>query len=147
MALTEEEERAIRGLLKIERSKAASYSSDMALLAPELYAEWDGDGHEYVEGERFVYDGVLYKVVFPGKYVSQKDHTPDSTPSVYAKVLPGQEGTSAGEWEQPGPTNAYRKGDRVWHNGKLWESTYDGLNVWEPGAVGVGEDIWAEVTE
>ena len=147
MAFTEEEEQGLRAMLKIFRTQVPSLSDDAALIALEIVNGWDGDGHEYVEGERFTYNGDLYRVIFPGKYVSQPDHTPDATPSVYAKVLPGQEGTGAGEWEQPGPTNAYQKGDRVWHNGRLWESMYDGPNVWEPGVVGVGEDIWKDVTE
>ena len=42
------------------------------------------------------------------------------------------------EWVQPDSTNPYRKGDKVVHNGKTWESTIDN-NVWEPGVYG-----WAE---
>ena len=29
------------------------------------------------------------------------------------------------EWEQPGSTNGYSKGDKVTHNGKTWESLVD----------------------
>lgn len=43
------------------------------------------------------------------------------------------------EWEQPGSTNPYAKGDKVMHNGKTWQSTTDN-NVWEPGVYG-----WEEV--
>ena len=50
------------------------------------------------------------------------------------KVLP---------WEQPNSTNPYKKGDRVTHKGKTWESLVDS-NVWEPGAVG-SESLWKEV--
>lgn len=39
------------------------------------------------------------------------------------------------EWEQPGSTNPYAKGDKVMHNGKTWQSTTDN-NVWEPGVYG-----------
>ena len=47
------------------------------------------------------------------------------------------------EWEQPGSTNGYSKGDKVTHNGKTWESLADN-NVWEPGAAGT-ESLWKEV--
>ncbi|WP_350308143.1 carbohydrate-binding protein [[Ruminococcus] torques] len=46
-------------------------------------------------------------------------------------------------WEQPNSTNPYKKGDRVTHKGKTWESLVDS-NVWEPGAVG-SESLWKEV--
>ncbi len=39
-------------------------------------------------------------------------------------------------WQQPlGAHDAYRKGDRVTHNGKTWTSTID-ANVWAPGVYG-----------
>ena len=47
------------------------------------------------------------------------------------------------EWEQPGSTNGYSKGDKVTHNGKTWESLVDN-NVWEPGVIGT-ESLWKEV--
>lgn len=64
----------------------------------------------------------------------------------------GQSGETGGEavyeeWQQPiaGLTDKYQKGAIVQHNGKLWLSTYNGQNVWEPGAVGT-ESLWAEYT-
>lgn len=42
------------------------------------------------------------------------------------------------------PPVKYNKGSKVTHNGKKWESQVDS-NVWEPGAFGVGEEIWKEV--
>ena len=60
MAFTEEEERALRGLLAIERTRAAGYPDDLAMLAPGIYPEWDGSGHEYVKDERFSYEGDVY---------------------------------------------------------------------------------------
>lgn len=84
-----------------------------------------------------MYDGKLYKVL--QAHTSQADWTPPSAPSLFAEVLPGQGGTDIGEWKQPGSTNPYKKGDKVTHNGKTWESTADN-NVWEPGVYG-----WTEV--
>ena len=53
--------------------------------------------------------------------------------------LPAQ-GTTYPEWIQPtGSTDAYALGDRVTHNGKMWESLVN-ANVWEPGV-----SQWREV--
>ena len=43
------------------------------------------------------------------------------------------------------PGSGYQLGDRVTHNGKVYESIYEaGENVWEPGALGT-EMLWQEV--
>lgn len=56
------------------------------------------------------------------------------------------EGTGEGEiepWEPwDGLSDKYQPGAIVSHGGKVWESTYDGQNVWEPGAVGIDERFW-----
>lgn len=80
--------------------------------------------------------GYLYKCL--QTHAAQADWAPDVAPSLWAMILPGQSGSdvSLGEWVQPDSTNGYSKGDQVIHNGHLWESTYDGSNVWEPGTVG-----------
>lgn len=81
---------------------------------------------------RVLWEGELYKCL--QTHVAQADWNPSNAPSQWARVLPGQDGT-VGEWQQPGSTNGYSTGDRVTHDGHLWESTADN-NVWEPGAVG-----------
>ena len=44
------------------------------------------------------------------------------------------------EWKPwDGLSKDYQYGAIVNHNGKLWINTYDGQNIWEPGAYG-----WAE---
>ena len=62
----------------------------------------------------------------------------------------GQSGETGGEavyedWVQPiaGLTDKYKQGAIVRHNGKLWQSTYHGQNVWEPGVLGT-EALWTE---
>ena len=48
------------------------------------------------------------------------------------------------EWKPwDGVSNKHQPGAIVRHNGKLWESTFNGQNVWEPGAVGT-EALWKE---
>ena len=83
---------------------------------------------------------ALYKVL--QNHTSQADWAPDTASSLYAKVLTDPTGKVL-PWEQPNSTNPYKKGDRVTHKGKTWESLVDS-NVWEPGAVG-SESLWKEV--
>ncbi|HCT3317087.1 TPA: hypothetical protein OTT42_001941 [Corynebacterium striatum] len=53
------------------------------------------------------------------------------------------------EWVNPGTDHSmmYREGDIVRHNGRIVRSTHKGLNHWEPGAHGVDEHIWADITD
>lgn len=64
-----------------------------------------------------------------------------------------EEAPEAGEGEYPewqmwdGVSGGYEKGEIVRHNGKLWENMLEGMrNVWEPGALGVDERYWKEIT-
>lgn len=44
-------------------------------------------------------------------------------------------------WEPwNGISKDYQKGTIVTHNGHLWESVYEGQNVWEPGTA--GQQFW-----
>lgn len=112
-----------------------------ALEAVQLFPLWKV-GVEYAVGQRVRYNEVLYIVLTA--HTSQADWTPEVAPSLFAKVLIPDENVIP-EWEQPDSTNPYKKGDKVSHNGKIWESQIDG-NVWEPGVVGT-ESLWVEVTE
>lgn len=145
--LTPQEGTANEAALALSKWQAKSLPDDYALQVTALFDEWIA-GETYAAGDRIRYQGTLYKVL--QGHVSQADWTPDAAPSLYAKVLPGQEGNTPeegyGEWVQPDSTNGYSKGDRVSHNGKIWESIFDGSNVWEPGAVGT-EALWKDVTD
>lgn len=107
------------------------------MQVPELYPEWSGEGVTYKAGERIRYQGVLYKVL--QSHTSQEIWTPDSSPSLFARVLIPDENTIP-NWEQPESTNGYAAGDKVQHKGEIWESLIDG-NVWEPGEIGT-ENQW-----
>lgn len=121
------------------QSNIAVLSDDVALLIPEVYPVWSGNGMEYKKDMRVTYNSILYKVL--QNHTSQEGWTPTSAPSLFAKVL-----TSEGEildWEQPSAENAYMKGDKVRYNGKIYESLIDN-NVWSPEAYPQG---WKEVEE
>ena len=66
-------------------------------------------------------------------------------------VVPEPEPTPQEEYPAWEPYNGippvkYKKGSKVTHNGKKWESMVDN-NVWEPGAFGVGDTIWKEIMQ
>lgn len=49
------------------------------------------------------------------------------------------------EWKAwDGISTDYQPDTIVSHNGKLWQSTFAGQNVWEPGAVGIDDRFWVE---
>lgn len=63
----------------------------------------------------------------------------------------GESGESGGtettypDWKPwDGLSNDYVYGTILWHNDELWQSTYQGQNVWEPGAPGIDERYWVK---
>lgn len=51
------------------------------------------------------------------------------------------------EWKPwDGISNDYQKGAIVSHNGELWESVFNGQNVWMPGNPGT-ESLWVKYTQ
>lgn len=121
-----ERARILRGTIE---EMAQGLDDSAAESVPELFPEWKPEGCSYMAGDRVRFEGVLYKVLQP--HTSQSGWTPGSAVSLFARVLPGQDGTEIGEWTQPDSTNPYKKGDRVTFEGKTYESAIDG-NVWNP---------------
>lgn len=115
---------------------AVSLSDADALEAVNLFPNWNGNLHHYVENERVVDNNILYKCLL--EHTSQSTWAPSVSPSLWTKVLIPDENVIP-EWEQPSSTNPYQIGDRVSHNGKIWENTVTN-NVWEPGVYG-----WTEI--
>ena len=126
--------------LRVSIVQLAQYAPDeVAATAAFAFDPWDAAG-AYEVGNRVRYADVLYKCLTG--HTAQESWTPDVSPSLWAKVLI-PDPSAIPEWEQPGSTNGYSKGDKVTHNGKTWESLADN-NVWEPGAIGT-ESLWKEV--
>ena len=118
--------------------QATNLTDEAALEVPELFPKWTPRAYE--TGERVRYQGVLYKCV--QAHPENETYTPDTAVSLWARVLiPDPE--TIPEWVQPESTNPYMKGDKVTHNGKVWESQID-YNVYEPGTFGT-ETLWTEV--
>lgn len=124
---------------------AETFTDEQALKVPTLYDEWFFDsinnkGVDYKTGKRIRFNGVLYKVL--QDHISQESWTPDVATSLFAKVLV-EDPNAIVEWEQPSSTNGYMTGNKVTHNGVVYESLVDN-NVWEPGATG-SESLWKVV--
>ena len=126
--MTRQEAQAFINALLVLRTKAAD---EQAIDAAAVYPTWR-EGVAYVTGERVRYNEILYKIL--QDHTSQTTWTPESAPSLFAKVLISDPETIP-EWIQPDSTNPYQTGDKVTHNGATWISTIDN-NVWEPGAYG-----------
>ena len=61
-------------------------------------------------------------------------------------VTPDEDQAEYPAWQSwNGISTDYQKGAVVSHNGGLWESVYDGQNVWEPGTTGT-EAMWVTYT-
>lgn len=106
--------------------------------ASALFDAWETD-HAYKLNDRVSHNGLVYRCV--QSHTSQADYAPDKAPALWTRIKANPDPSEPEEWVQPlGDFDAYDKGDRVKHNGKIWVSTYDGKNVWEPGVFG-----WSEV--
>ena len=128
-------------LNKIGRLVANQVVDDVvALEISEFYDEWKPN-QNYEVGRYLRYKDVLYKVL--QAHTSQDSWTPDTTASLYAKVLIDPTGETIPEWVQPDSTNAYMTGDKVRYNGVVYESTIDN-NIWSPEAYPAG---WKVIEE
>lgn len=116
-------------------------TDEQALANPDVYPLWNGEGRDYVVDERLLYNDVLYKVL--QAHTSQSTWTPESAPSLFAKIIGGQGGTDVKEWQQPDSTNPYNKGDRCIFNGNIYESVINN-NTWSPEAYPQG---WKLISE
>lgn len=110
---------------------AGALTDETALDAVALYPRWE-IGREYEAGERVRFAGELYRCLQAHK--AQSDWMPGVAVSLWGPVRVG-----IPDWVQPtGATDAYNKGDKVRHGGKVWVSDVDN-NVWQPGVYGWSE--------
>lgn len=132
-------EEVVAAIKKILSRDTEELSDEDALEVAALYPTWASKIGEQVNvGERYWYDGTLWKVV--QAHTVQEDWKPDLLPSLYTEVSIEE----IPEWVQPiGATGLYMTGDKVKHNGLVWVSIVDN-NSWEPGGIGT-ESLWREI--
>jgi hypothetical protein len=118
---------------------AKDYTDDEALKVPFAYPKWK-PGMDYLADDRVRYGEKLYKVL--QDHSSQEDWTPTEARSLFAEILPGQDGSGEeiGDWVQPDSTNPYMRGDKVRYNGVVYQSLIDN-NVWSPEAYPAGWQV------
>lgn len=97
-----------------------------------LYDQWK-PGLSVKPGERYQHQGKLYQVI--QAHTTQADWEPQSVPALFKEVTPSEDTSGkeiVPEWKQPtGGHDAYKKGDKVTFEGKVYESLIDG-NSWSP---------------
>lgn len=131
---------AAEAAVALAKMQAAKLDDGEALKVAALYDEWSGEGVKYYGPDdpdgnpqtRLRFQGLLVKCLTT--HTSQPDWAPNAAPSLWAVILPGQDGSGVevGVWQQPGAENGYSTGDKTIHKGHLWESLVDD-NVDEPG--------------
>ena len=108
---------------------------DTAFSVKDLYPAWSGDGVEYKHDVRVLYEGDLYKCISETPFISQPTWNPKDAHSLWTRI--DDPAIEWPEWRQPtGATDGYEYGAKVSHNQKHWISTYNGINIWEPGVYG-----------
>lgn len=104
-----------------------------------LWAQPSGAHDAYNKGDVVNYKGALYESLVDGNVWS-----PEVYAAAWKKIQDGGGGEPGGdipEWVQPtGSHDAYKKGDLVRYNGKIYRSLIDG-NVWAPDAYPQGWEV------
>lgn len=120
-----------------------------------VWAQPSGAHDAYQKGDIVNYNGTLYKSLIDGNVwapdvypagweLYQAPTEPDPGPGPGPE--PGGGTASYPEWVQPsGAQDAYKTGDIVSYNGKLYRSKIDG-NVWSPDAYPAGWEEYSETT-
>ena len=84
-----------RALRRVIEQLAETLDDDAAAESAELFPQWDPDGHDYAAGDRVRDEDVLYKVL--QAHTSQPEWPPADAPSLFARILAGQDGTEIGD--------------------------------------------------
>ena len=96
---------------------------------------WEWVAGEVLQvGARRSYEGVVYELY---RDIGANNWSPPPQVAAHWRVVVESEPETPPAWVQPlGAGYGYLKGAKVTHNGFVWESIFDGENVWEPGVFG-----------
>ena len=122
--------------------KSVDLTAEAKVNIVEQYHSYE-IGKKYSKGDVINYNGSLFEVI--KNHTSQSDWLPDKELSLYKdfinpKTAIGE--TVVAEFKQPtGAHDAYKKGDKVTFNGKIYQSVISN-NVYSPTAYPAG---WQEI--
>ena len=112
---------ATRKLIRVDE-----LSEEELIEMIDLYEGYQVD-KLYKVDDIFKYEGKLYKVI--QEHTSQDNWIPSELPALYLSMMPEN---VIPEWVQPtGGHDAYKIGDKVIYEGKVYESLIDN-NTWSP---------------
>ena len=146
----EEQEKAQKAILEtIILSKDLNEAQKKNIL--DQYEDWE-IGVGYKVDQKVKYNGKVFEVV--QGHTSQGDWTPENTPALFKEYLnteikheDGSTTEVVSEFKQPlGAHDAYKQGDKVSFNGKVYKSKNDG-NVHSPEANPQGWELVEEKEE
>jgi hypothetical protein len=131
-----DQDAVIQAVKRMLAQSTENLSDEDALAVAALYPTWISKMGEQVNvGERYWYDGKLWKVV--QAHTVQENWTPDVSVSLFTEVTIDE----WPEWKQPtGVQDAYMKGDKVTFEGVHYVSLMD-YNTYSPAAYPAG---WEE---
>lgn len=123
--------RALRAL--IQRSGRELPDEALTGLPAGAFDPWRA-GETYQPGQVVAHGQRLYRVI--QGHDSQEDWPPDQTPALFGALgVPPDQPEAVPEWSQPyGAHDAYRAGDRVRYQNRIWRSQVD-ANIFAPGVV------------
>lgn len=108
----------------------------------DLYPKWEVGINVSPNDPPYEYQGSLYKVVQAHK--TQADWTPDKVASLFTRVEPSKDKDGAEvvpDFRKPtGAHDAYKKGDKVLFDGKIYQSRID-ANVYSPTEYPAGWEL------
>lgn len=123
----------VQAVKKMLAQSTENLSDEDALAVAALYPTWVSKMGEQVNvGERYWYDGKLWKVV--QAHTVQENWTPDVSVSLFTEVTIDEWPA----WRQPqGSTDAYMTGDKVTFEGTHYVSLMD-YNTYSPAVYPAG---------
>lgn len=110
---------------------------EVAVEYVDIFPEIKLDGSTIKAGTRVRFNGTLYRASVD--LLDNEQNTPMAAPNVWNAI------TAVGEILDWVSGTLYSKDTKVNHSGKVWVSMVDN-NSYEPGAIGVYDNIWKEVT-
>lgn len=142
--IRERNSRLVPAVARAASIVALSFTDEQALEVSDLYPTY-AVGVNYKQGERFTYNGRLFKVNQAHTSAEQWVPGETGTESLYTCLEMSGDGYLV--WTQPtGAHNAYNTGDIVHYptaDDPLYKSLIDG-NVWSPDAYPQGWEIYSE---